>query len=148
MSESLFPFKIFLWGFFICLILICYFDIYKRIIPNISVVVLLFFLFFSRHYGYLEFYFESFLSIFIIGLLLWKFGVWGAGDVKLISVLSMFISPNFLFTSVLVILVVGGGVALCELTMCKVLPSRKSQGVPYGVAISVGGCVGVLASIT
>ncbi len=148
MADSLLPFRIFLWGFFVCLILICYFDINKRIIPNKSVVILFICLLFSNYYGYLNFHFESLLSIFVIGLLLWKFRVWGAGDVKLIAVLSLFISPSFLLTSILVILVVGGGVALCELVMCKVISSRKTRGVPYGVAICVGGCVGILASIT
>ena len=114
MDDSLLPFRIFLWGLFVCLLLICFFDIYKRTIPNKSVVILFICLLFSKYYGYLDFYFESLLPIFVIGLLLWKLGVWGAGDVKLIAVLSLFISPSFLLTSILIILVVGGGVALCE----------------------------------
>lgn len=148
MLESFLPFQVLLWGFFFCLLSICYFDFSKRIIPNSSILILLCFLIVLSSLGYLSVHFGSFILVFVIGILFWKFGVWGAGDVKLLSVLSLFISPGFLLASILVVLVVGGGVALCELLLCKVVPSRKSRGVPYGVAICVGGCVGILASIS
>tara|TARA_Y100000588_G_scaffold75937_1_gene79211 strand:- start:8974 stop:9405 length:432 start_codon:yes stop_codon:yes gene_type:complete len=135
-------------GFFFCLISICIFDLYKRRIPNLLIVLLFLVLVSANLIGQLNYHVSSFLVVAVSSLLLWKIGVWGAGDVKLLAVLSLFTSPDFLLTSIVVVLVVGGGVALCELLASKIWSSRETKGVPYGLAICVGGCIGILASIS
>ncbi|MDK9738699.1 prepilin peptidase [Vibrio sp. D404a] len=147
MIESIITFKLFIWGLFLILMSICYFDIRKRKIPNTAVFLLLIFLIISTLVYEINIYYISFFITLFICFTLWMLGIWGAGDVKLLTVLSLFISPGFLFASILVVLVVGGVAALCEYLTTKVIPSRKSKGVPYGVAICVGGCVGILASM-
>ncbi|MGD8170580.1 A24 family peptidase [Vibrio sp. TRT 21S02] len=75
---------------------------------------------------------------FVILLLLWLLGVFGAGDVKLLSAFLVGIKPDLLFPALIMIGLLGG-VQLVVMTIwykSKKLPMFEN-GIPYGIPISL-----------
>lgn len=111
-------------------------DIKSRIISNNIVLVLLVLVIL---FGYLlngELYITPALISLFIGFLLFLFNVIGAGDVKLITVLMLTIPSEqilsfFVFTSFF-------GLLLIIIGWFFFKTSIKRNGLPYGVAISLG----------
>lgn len=111
-------------------------DIKSRIISNNIILVLLFLVI---PFGYLfngELYITPALISLFIGFLLFLFNVIGAGDIKLITVLMLTIPSEqilsfFVFTSFF-------GLLLIIIGWFFFKTSIKRNGLPYGVAISLG----------
>lgn len=111
-------------------------DITSRVISNNIILVLLFLVI---PFGYLlngELYITPALISLFIGFLLFLFNVIGAGDIKLITVLMLAIPPEqilslFVFTSFF-------GLLLIIIGWLFFKTSIKRNGLPYGVAISLG----------
>ncbi len=122
-------------------------DIRNRVISNRSVLIVISIAIIAYIYSDINFYFSSFLIATIAGFVLWMLRVIGAGDVKLSSALSLMIEPNYLFLSVFVMTAVGGILAVIEVCLSKLIFKREQKPIPYGVAISLGFGVGILASI-
>lgn len=101
-------------------------------------------------------------AVLLIGFLLFLTGRLGAGDVKLMSVLCLWVGHGHQIVFVMVTALAGGVLALalpllntvptavalgiqttnrvfhCRLPLPPALPADLSQGVPYGVAIAFG----------
>lgn len=112
-------------------------DMLYRIIPNRIVFVILMLLLFYIYITGRDCNIILVFIVFLIGLLLYSFNIMGAGDIKLITVLTFIIpdSGDFIFFLLLTSLI-GGGMAVtgCLLPVLK----YKEKGVPYGVAITTG----------
>jgi prepilin peptidase CpaA len=92
----------------------------------------------------------AFLLLF--GFALFAFRIWGGGDAKLLASVALFAGAPYLTTFVLVTALAGGAMAVVSLAS---RPRRAlalwntrgrgdfGRGVPYGVAIAVGGIVAV-----
>ncbi|MCG3725517.1 prepilin peptidase [Vibrio cincinnatiensis] len=80
-------------------------------------------------------------GIILIGLVLFYFRILAAGDSKLLAVLSLGISPEYLPLTLVGITVVGGVMAAGYLLygLCTDLTAVRQRGIPYGVPISVVG---------
>ena len=96
-------------------------------------------------------------TVFVAGFLLWRQGVLGGGDVKLLSVLSLWAGGGLLAPFLLTTALSGGWLAVAWLGLRRVgllMPARVAvglswaglpvlpgdpRGLPYGVAIGLSG---------
>jgi len=92
-----------------------------------------------------------------IGYLLYVFGVMGAGDVKLFSAVALFVGLGSLHLFALATALTGGVIALSSMIArprrALVMLTLRGKGdygrgIPYGVAIAVGGLLVVWGSLT
>lgn len=86
----------------ICCLLATYTDVKHKIIPN-KLNLSLFFMgitlvtfYFSKIHSINYFYYVSILLVYAFSYLLWYFGVWAGGDVKLLTAISTIFIPEFL----------------------------------------------------
>jgi len=94
------------------------------------------------------------LAAFLIGAVLFRYGLLGGGDVKLVAAVVLWVHPSAVLTYIAWIAMAGGGVALFML-LGRLLPEKtmeshpiaslwftkekeKRQNMPYGLAIMVG----------
>ncbi len=75
---------------------------------------------------------------FAIGISIYAMGFWGAGDVKLSCVLSVLVPFEHLFSSYYYMVILGGVISLFYLIKSMISTSKHDDGIPYGVAISLG----------
>ncbi len=149
------------------------FDLWKMIIPNaISLfLVALFFanaLFLNLYSGYAVAWFShigAMAAVLIVGLVAYRFGWMGAGDVKLLSAISLWagfeknpfgplIVEHFLFDYLILVALCGGGLSLGLLILRRLVvglllfqstPQNVTlpryllprEHLPYGVAIAL-----------
>ncbi|MCG3759806.1 prepilin peptidase [Vibrio cincinnatiensis] len=73
----------------------------------------------------------------LLGLVLFIFNLWGAGDVKLLAVLSLAIRPEFVFLNFFSIVLLGGLIAVGLVITAWITKEREivTSGVPYSFAI-------------
>lgn len=94
------------------------------------------------------------LVVLMVGALMFFVHLWGAGDAKLLAVVALWVGPKGLPVLVFWTVMVGGLLAFVLLVARRLRFFNKSrlkpwcagllssvQGVPYGVAIAVGGIV-------
>lgn len=89
------------------------------------------------------------LSVLFVGFGLFALGICGAGDAKLMTALSIVIHPNLWWQTLWLIAVIGGVLAigyLCYGWFSNNLAAVRTNGLPYGVAISSGVFSSVLMS--
>ncbi len=120
----------------ILLIILSWTDIRSRIISNKIVFLLLLVIVPLAWIQYKQIFFLPALLTLVIGFLLFTFGVMGAGDIKLMSVLMLTIPHSqiiyfFLFTAF-------SGLFLIIIGFLFFRHSIRQHGLPYGVAISCG----------
>ena len=88
------------------------------------------------------------LACITFGLVLWKLNVIGAGDVKLLSVLILGIQDQFVLAVTMIItsssLIM---MVLMWLSDRFLSTTLLNKGIPYGIPISIGGFIGVLATM-
>lgn len=128
----------------VCLF-ICWFDLKKRVISNTSVLLLGLILVGSLVIHDSEIYLLNSALVLLIGFILWKLGVFGAGDVKLASVFTLFIHPDYQLLALVLVLVLGGLEALIYLSIKRFTPnSIAHDGLPFAIPIVCSGffCVG------
>ncbi|WP_332402848.1 prepilin peptidase [Vibrio metschnikovii] len=90
------------------------------------------------------------LAIIAAGLVLFHFRILAAGDSKLLAILSLGISPEYIPLTLVGISVAGGLMASGYLLygLCTDLTAVRQRGIPYGVPISlVGGLAVYLSSL-
>jgi prepilin peptidase CpaA len=115
----------------------CYTDIKFRKIYNANVVFLLAFVLISACFYRCMPNWQYALIIFFCGLFLFYIGGIGAGDIKLLSVLSLTIPEAYIVDFLLLI-------GLCGLPLILVILINyhycggKNKSLPYGVAICTG----------
>lgn len=85
------------------------------------------------------------LATFLVLLALFAFGLMGGGDVKLLSALSLWITPIWYAKMILVMAIAGGALTLLFGAHHLLRRKREKLEIPYGVAISAAG-LWVLAS--
>ncbi|MFD2176222.1 A24 family peptidase [Veronia pacifica] len=114
-------------------------DIYVRKIKNkkVSLIFLLSILI-SFFNGHLISGVISFLFVLILGMILFKVRIWGAGDSKLSTALAMALTPEILPDALILTAMVGGVLSVFYLLLGKIKPEKKDRGIPYGIAISSG----------
>lgn len=90
--------------------------------------------------------------VFLIGVVLFHFGLIGGGDVKLTAALALWAGPAGVLKFLLLTSLAGGGVSLLCLAWAGAEAWRRGDGfsrdavqVPYGIAIALGGLPAVLA---
>lgn len=81
-----------------------------------------------------------------IGIILSQLKLLAGGDTKLLAAYSLAIPSSHLFNTIILILLIGGAVSVIYLLWIK-LAKKTNRGVPYGIAISLGSSLGILASI-
>lgn len=88
------------------------------------------------------------LAIIAAGLVLFYFGILAAGDSKLLAILSLGISPEYIPLTLVGISVAGGLMASGYLLygLCTDLTAVRQRGIPYGVPISLVGGLAVYIS--
>jgi len=82
------------------------------------------------------------LAVFVVGFALFALGLAGGGDVKLLAATALWAGPAMILPLLVVTGLAGGLVALVALAVVALLRGRKAAlgyGIPYGVAIAVGG---------
>ncbi|WP_417551956.1 prepilin peptidase [Marinomonas fungiae] len=84
--------------------------------------------------------------ILLCGFVLHIFKVLGAGDTKLLVVLSLGVAPEYLLTVVFVAVILGGGLSLVYFFygLFTDLAAVRRRGVPYAIPISIAGGLGIL----
>ncbi|OIN25688.1 prepilin peptidase [Vibrio barjaei] len=121
---------------FVCLV-IAIVDFHYRKIHNYMLLVLLLVQCFLSPS---DIQFTTFLLVLGIGLLVYSL-IWiGAGDIKYAAILSLAIPLNYLPWAYIITGFVGGIIAMVYWTSKKILGNKyhKQEGIPYGIAISVG----------
>lgn len=88
------------------------------------------------------------IPVFCIGFLLWWLGAFGAGDVKLLTVLVPAIDPAYHLFTFLIIAFSGGIVVVATLIHARLKAKNGKITVPYGVPIALGCWLGILASLS
>lgn len=83
-------------------------------------------------------------AVFGIGLILFRFNLFGGGDVKWLAALAIWIGPSLDFVRFFLMMGIAGGVlAAIVLVVRRLHPAYGSEGtrtnLPYGVAIAVAG---------
>ncbi|WP_202933147.1 A24 family peptidase [Vibrio navarrensis] len=130
------------------LLLIAIDDIKSRLIDNRAVVVLTVIIllgWFTQPNWHIWPYT---LAIVLVGLLLFQLGVLGAGDTKLLAVISLGIDPAYMPLTLVGIVMVGGVMALGYLLygLMTDLSKIRQRGIPYGVPICLVGGLAIVVS--
>lgn len=130
------------------LLLIAINDIKSRFIDNRAVVVLAVLIllgWFSQPNWQIWPYT---VAIVLGGLLLFQLGVLGAGDTKLLAVISLGIDPAYMPLTLVGIVMVGGVMALGYLLygLLTDLSKIRQRGIPYGVPICLVGGLAIVVS--
>ncbi|MDC5707534.1 prepilin peptidase [Vibrio europaeus] len=86
------------------------------------------------------------VTIFLLGICLSQLGWLGGGDSKLLAAYAIAIDPQNIPLTLFMTTIVGGLVSVIYLVINR-FNHKTTEGVPYGVAIAIGGLLGVLASI-
>ncbi len=85
-------------------------------------------------------------AVMAIGVLLSHYRILGGGDSKLLAAYSLAIPSNFLSTTVLIIALLGGFISLFYVIRTRLF-KKPARGIPYGIAISLGCSLSILAAI-
>lgn len=128
-------------SYLLVLLIICMYvsivDFIHRKIHNHTLWMLLFFQYFLSP---LDIQLTTFLVVLVGGLILYAF-IWvGAGDIKYAAVLSLTIPLQDLLWSLVMMAFFGGFLAIAYLVNRKLVTNTANtrEGIPYGIAISVG----------
>jgi prepilin peptidase CpaA len=136
----------------VCLIVASISDVKSYRIPNILSVII-FCLFFVWYYtaertsSIPTNYLIAFGLVFGIGFVLFTFRLFGGGDVKLLSAVSLWAGVGYLLDIIVLMALIGGAMAVGALVYVIVqrrifnnsAVSITKSKLPYGVAISVAG---------
>lgn len=89
------------------------------------------------------------VAVLVIGIAMFAFGWLGGGDAKLLAAASLWIGHEALFPYIVMVTIMGGGLALLILTYRAIVPPLwatrhewamrlydKKTGIPYGIALS------------
>lgn len=123
-------------------------DIRKRKISNrLSILFVTFcFLYYFTHYS-IELHLVRCLVVVAFGFIAFYLGIIGAGDIKLLSALSLVVDDNYWTLTLVAIGLLGGIAALVIFTKENLAKKKRpSRGVPYAIPILVAGLTGIYLS--
>lgn len=110
-------------------------DWIKRIIPNNLIIMLVINNSILAYLdGHLLLSILHSLILFLFLVILWYYGVFGGGDVKLIVSFSLGITPNLIFYNLVFIGILGG---VFIFLMFLFMKEPFKRGVPYGIPICI-----------
>ncbi|GAA4902459.1 A24 family peptidase [Ferrimonas pelagia] len=134
-----------MYAYLALLLVIAMTDVVARTIPNRSVLLLLLVLLMVFGLPTGQACLQA-MGCLLLGLLLFRYRVIGGGDVKLLTVIALFIAAPY-FTLTLLLMVWAGGIVagLCWLA-CMIQQRPRAYTVPYAVPICLAGTFGLLAS--
>lgn len=121
-------------------------DIKYRKIHNFSLIMLFVLLITSCINQLDTLSFTNFAWCSLLGLLLYPLQLFGGGDLKLLAILSLFISTKLFLPVLLVMFLIGGVVAAIISLIDKLHHRDMASSVPYAVPISIAGLLGIIAS--
>ncbi len=147
MSGDILSFEVYLLILMIVCIYVSLTDFLYRKIQNYALVILLFLQCFLSP---LDIQIMSFLLLLGGGLIGYALIYIGAGDIKYAAILSLTIVPNDLLWALVMTAFVGGFLATIYLINRKltIKTPNDQEGVPYGIAISVGFYLAILTQNT
>ncbi|MBF9002223.1 prepilin peptidase [Vibrio sp. NFV-1] len=114
-----------------------YSDITQRTVKHRDLVLSSIFIF-SLHQEYqIDINYPMIFLFFIGGMIFWKLGICGAGDIKLLTILSLGMSQQWLLLCVVIMLFLGGVTAggLLLYSKCSGRKEIVNHGVPYAIPI-------------
>lgn len=136
---------ILLAGLGILLLAAAAFDLKSRIIPNrLNLLIALGAPFFWWQTGMtlwpeIAVQIAVAFGVFAIFVALFAVGAMGGGDVKMLGALALWLDPKVILPMLLVMSVIGGGIALVMLIQKRIAKTETKAEVPYGVAIAAAG---------
>ena len=95
-----------------------------------------------------------FVGLLVVGTMLFSTGKFGGGDVKLLAALGVWVNFRGGLPLITSIFIAGGVLALVLIVTRRAVPEtvgarwpvlRKGMGIPYGVAIAIGGLITIAA---
>lgn len=122
-------------------------DSRKKKIPNTASILLL--INSTLYCGFNGYWVQWLIvvPVFLFGLLFWRLNIWGAGDAKLLAALSPMISSEFFVSTLLLVAFLGGALSVVIFVSSRLRKNRAYTHIPYGVPISIGCWLGIMASI-
>lgn len=108
-------------------------DIFFRTISNIQILCIIALCGISYFFSALELNVWIALLTLCIGVFIWRFGVLGAGDVKLLCVLTIIIPYEIIASFFFLTSIIGAVIGVLIYIFARFINIEKS--VPYGVAI-------------
>ncbi|UGA54222.1 A24 family peptidase [Vibrio sp. VB16] len=122
-------------------------DFRKKKIPNTASVLLL--INSTLYCGFNGYWMQWLIvvPVFLFGLLLWRLSIWGAGDAKLLAGVSPMISLDHFVATLLLIAFLGGALSVVIFVSSRLKKNRVYIHIPYGIPISIGCWLGIIASI-
>ena len=128
-------------------LLVCIYDWRSRIIPNYIVVcifsVALVAVMLNGHYSQLI----NLMLFLPIAIALWKFGIWGAGDSKLLLAFFPMISSQYYIATICFIGLIGFITALIVIAYNRINKNKIFNSVPYGIPIALSCFLTSIASL-
>ncbi|WP_261875374.1 prepilin peptidase [Vibrio rarus] len=128
---------------------IAYFDWKHRRIPNLMLMTLLLCLVPTLKNTIELDVIAHFFEVLIIGFVFVSFGIIGAGDVKLLAVISLAVKPAFFLLFLFSITSLGGLLAIGYLIYgyCTDINKVRARGIPYGLPIVISAAWALFVSI-
>lgn len=108
-------------------------DIFFRTISNIQILCIMALCGLSYFFGALELNVWMPILALFVGVFIWRFGVLGAGDVKLLCILLIIIPYEIIVSFLFLTSIIGAVIGVLIYIFAKFIDIEKS--VPYGVAI-------------
>lgn len=108
-------------------------DIFFRTISNIQILCIIALCGISYFFSALELNVWIALLTLCIGVFIWRFGVLGAGDVKLLCILTIIIPYEIITSFFFLTSIIGAVIGVLIYIFARFINIEKS--VPYGVAI-------------
>ncbi len=129
-------------------LIVIYFDMTRRIIPNRAIIVLMVFGIFSVYISQEYNRIYVLLIVLTVGVVLSKLNILGGGDSKLLAVFSLYISVQYVPVVLIIIFLIGGALAAFFWLMYEVTKQSSwlKRGIPYALPICVGSLIGAIAS--
>ncbi|SBS25914.1 Type IV leader peptidase family protein [Marinomonas aquimarina] len=124
-----------------CLLFILFMDVKVRQIKNRYLICLTFMVLLTWVNQPNWYVLPYTLMILTAGFFLHAFNILGAGDTKLLCVISLGVNPEFLVLLIYITIILGGLFALCYLIYGYFTDFElaRQRGVPYAVPISISG---------
>lgn len=108
-------------------------DIFSRTISNIQILSIIALCGLSYFFSGLELNVWIPLITLFVGVFIWRFGVLGAGDVKLLCILTIIIPYEIIASFFFLTSIIGAVIGVLIYILARFINIEKS--VPYGVAI-------------
>ncbi|MZI96010.1 hypothetical protein F9817_22755 [Vibrio sp. CAIM 722] len=121
-------------------------DILRREIGTYDLIFILILVVVADWLNINQLVYLSALKVFSCGIIVWLLGICGAGDIKLLTILSLGVSQQWLLLCVVIMLFLGGVTAggLLLYSKCSGRKEIVNRGVPYAIPIVLSFGFGII----